>query len=109
LAETCTGIGCHNSDEQAENLDLESPGVEARVAGVPGTAECNNLILADPDDPAGSLMVLKLQPAPPCGQQMPLLVPQDQLFTAHQIACVEEWIASLEASPTTTTGGGMGG
>jgi hypothetical protein len=39
---------------------------------------------------------------------MPLLVPKDQLFSAHQIACVEAWIATLEPSATTTTGGGGG-
>lgn len=112
FAETCTSIGCHNATEMAEDLDLESPGVEERVAGVPGTDTCDNTILADPNDPAGSLLVLKLHPAPPCGSQMPLLVPKDELFTAHQISCVEQWIATLEAGPTTTTtggGGGMGG
>lgn len=112
FAETCADAGCHNASEMAENLDLESPGVEGRLAGVPGTSTCDNIVLADPDDPPQSLIVRKLQPAPPCGSQMPLLVPKDQLYTAHQIACVEAWIATLSASPTTTTtttGGGMGG
>jgi hypothetical protein len=112
--DTCTSVGCHNASEMAEDLDLESPGVEDRVAGVPGTSTCNGIILADPDNPPSSLLVRKLQPAPPCGSQMPLLVPKDQLYTAHQIACVEAWIATLEPSATTTTtttggGGGMGG
>lgn len=112
--ETCTSVGCHNASEMAEDLDLESPGVAARVAGVPGTSTCDGILLADPDDPASSLLVRKLQPAPPCGSQMPLLVPKDQLYTAHQIACVEAWIATLEPSTSTTTtttggGGGMGG
>src|SRR4051812_2866149 len=58
LAGKCGGNGCHGGTVPAQGLDLESPGVAARVVGKPAM-ECTG-ILADPQDPTGSVIYTKL-------------------------------------------------
>ena len=86
---SCGGNGCHGATGSQQGLDLVSPGVESRVIGVqakvcPGT-------LADPDNPAGSLLYTKVLSKPQCGTQMPL----GRLALSDADAeCVLEWIAA---------------
>ncbi|MCC6559107.1 MAG: hypothetical protein IT372_39790 [Polyangiaceae bacterium] len=103
FAQTCLGGGCHSAASKAGDLDLESPELAARVSGAPSTGDCAGRgVLADPADPEGSVLYFKLEPSPPCGSPMP---PSGAPLTEAQLACVREWIASLEA----TGAGGAGG
>ena len=86
---SCGDNGCHGATGAQQGLDLVSPGVEGRVVGVqakvcPGT-------LADPENPAGSLLYTKLLSKPQCGTQMPLARPA---LSDADAECVLEWIAA---------------
>jgi hypothetical protein len=86
---TCGGTACHGTQAPQQDLDLVSPGLASRVVGVPGKG-CS-VLLADPADPEGSLIYLKLLPNPPCGGQMPLARPP---LSRADAACVLAWIAA---------------
>ena len=86
---SCGGTGCHGANGPQQDLDLVSPGVAARVVGVPGTG-CVS-ILADPTNPEASLIYQKLSPTPPCGSPMPLARPA---LSDDDAACVLAWIAA---------------
>ena len=95
---SCGPQGCHGGPNPASKLDLASAGVASRVVGVPGFA-CGS-ILADPQNPTGSLIYSKIAtPVPDCGGRMPLGL--DPLG-ADAIACVAAWIGSLP--PATDAG-----
>lgn len=83
----CGGSGCHGKVGAQQGLDLESPGVAARVVGVRGTT-CVGL-LADPQNPAASLLYSKLLDQPSCGSRMPLARPA---LSAADNDCVRAWI-----------------
>jgi hypothetical protein len=86
---SCGGTSCHGADAPQQDLDLVSPGVADRVVGIAGKG-CA-VTLADPADPEGSLLYLKLAPIPPCGSPMPLARPP---LSQADIACVRAWIAA---------------
>lgn len=86
---SCGGTGCHGSTGAQQDLDLVSPGVAARVVGVPGIG-CS-ATLADPANPEASLIYQKLSPTPPCGSPMPLARPA---LSDEDVACVRAWIAA---------------
>lgn len=86
---SCGGTGCHGATAPQQDLDLVSPGVAARVVGVPGIG-CS-ATLADPADPEASLLYQKLSPTPPCGSPMPLARPA---LSDEDAACVLAWIAA---------------
>jgi hypothetical protein len=91
FAPSCGGNGCHGAMGAQQGLDLESPGVAARVVGV-SAKECS-VTLADPKNPEGSLLYTKLGPNPPCGSQMPIARP---VLSATDVACVKAWIAAQQ-------------
>ncbi len=103
LGSKCGAGPCHGNAAPGGGLDLVSAGVENRLISVPGSANCNGAILANPLDPANSLLHLKLQNAPPCGSRMPFGTP----LTDAEIQCVSDWIGTL--TPTNTGAGGAGG
>jgi hypothetical protein len=86
---SCGGTGCHGATAPQEGLDLVSSGVAARVVGVAGKG-CSGT-LADPSNPANSLLYTKLSTQPPCGAQMPLAQPP---LSDDDATCVLDWIAS---------------
>ena len=88
FAPRCATAGCHDPVSRAAGLDLASPGVAARVIGGRST-RCAGLPLADPFDPDGSLLLLKLVAEPPCGDRMPLRGPA---LSAAEVECVRDWI-----------------
>jgi hypothetical protein len=96
--------GCHSADDMQGMLDLASPDVASRIAGVEGTSNCSNLVLADPGDPGASLLITKLGDNPPCGAQMPF--GGGEKLTQAEIDCVEQYIADL---PSGSSGPGAGG
>ena len=85
----CGGTACHGTNAPQQDLDLVSPGLASRVVGAAGK-ECSGM-LADPADPEGSLIYLKILPNPPCGGQMPLARPP---LGREDVACVRAWIAA---------------
>ncbi len=86
---SCGGTGCHGAVSPQQGLDLVSPGLAARVVGVPGTGCVSTL--ADPANPEASLLYQKLSPSPPCGAPMPLARPA---LSGEDAACVLAWIAA---------------
>jgi hypothetical protein len=82
----CTAAGCHNSKDKTQGLDLQSPGVGARLVGAPAT-EGPGLII-DPSSPPSSVLYTKLTATPPFGARMPLGSKLDDPTTA----CVLAWI-----------------
>ena len=86
---SCGDTGCHGATAPQQGLDLVSAGLTTRVVGVQAKS-CSG-ILADPQNPAGSLLYSKLLTKPKCGSQMPLARPP--LSDADQ-QCVLAWIAA---------------
>jgi hypothetical protein len=86
---SCGGTGCHGATAPQEGLDLVSSGVSSRVVGVSGKG-CTGT-LADPANPANSLLYTKLSTTPPCGSQMPLARAP---LSSSDATCVLNWIAS---------------
>lgn len=103
----CGDSACHDADAPAGTIDLVSPGIGERMAGVAAVSSCAPGILADPDNPTDSVLYVVLTPdtCTVFGQ-----MPQNGTpFTDAELACVEQWIASLTPGTTTSSGGGMGG
>lgn len=86
---SCGDNGCHGATAPQQGLDLVSSGLNARIVGV--QAKTCSGILADPQNPAGSLMYTKLLTRPQCGSQMPLA--REPLSDAD-VACVLAWIST---------------
>lgn len=88
----CAGI-CHAGSSPEADLDLVSPGLEARLIGeLSHTTFCEGRMLIDPDatDPSAHLMIDKLSDRPACGSRMPF---GEEALTASQIECVRRWVA----------------
>lgn len=118
----CQSDGCHELGDAGEQpdggVDLLSPGVAARLVGVPATYPdvpetegCPDPpeLLIDPNNWEASLLWTKLNNTQACGDGMP--IPHAvSAFDETQMACVEDWIKGLIAEPNAGTGGsGMGG
>ena len=92
--ERCVDGPCHGAIEfPAAGLDLETPGVAARIVDAPSNA-CRMAVLVEPGDASGGIFVEKLTDDPPCGLQMPL---GEQKLTHAEIECVREWTAAAAA------------
>jgi hypothetical protein len=116
LASECTASGCHGKVGPQYGLDMQSPGLAARVVGkmsqeMPGT------LLVDPMTPANSDIYAKLTMNAPYGLRMPNNTmagdPQRQadgtfLTSANQM-CVLQWvtmIGSMGGGGSSSSGGG---
>jgi hypothetical protein len=99
----CGTPSCHNATDKQGGLDLVSPGLPARVVGVPATAACGAQPLADPTMAVKSVLYVKLTPDY-CG---PSKMPQGSSLTDTEIDCVRQWIESLP--PAMAGAGGAGG
>lgn len=86
FATTCATAGCHAANEPSAGLDLQSPGVYARLAG---KRDANGGLLVDSVHPAQSTLYEKLKAPPPYGARMPDGKPPLDDAT---IACVLDWI-----------------
>ena len=81
--------GCH--DRSSAILDLVSPGVQARLLDKASTsATCRPRVFIDGNGGA-SLLIDKLDSAPPCGSPMPLI---GMLNTADR-TCLADWVEEL--------------
>lgn len=102
LAAKCGGTGCHGTKNPQNGLDLESPGVAARVVGV-ASKLCPG-ILAKPSDPESSIIYTKLLETNGCNARMPLARPP---LSQKEIDCVKAWIGK-QGSGTSTGSTGSG-
>lgn len=103
LAQKCGTANCHSSAAPAAMLDLQSPGVEARVTDKTG-AQCIGK-LANTSDPENSLLYTKLLDPPGCGLRMPIGAP----LSAEEAICIAQWIETLTPAMGTGGAGGMSG
>jgi len=104
----CGNSGCHNAVNPAAQLDLFSGGVADRVNGVAASSgSCAGKLLADPNNPTGSVLYVKTTTSF-CGvSQMPV----NGLMSAADRECLRTWIAALPptSSSSGSGGGGSGG
>jgi len=71
---TCGGIVCHDpfSGGIGTMLDLSNQDVlPGSLIGLSSSVECGSVPYVDVDQPEQSLLILKLQDEPPCGNRMP--------------------------------------
>jgi hypothetical protein len=105
---SCVATACHNAMDHAFALDLQSPGVAARLVNQPSLEAtepdgCTPLKLIDPNDWSQSYILLKVEespttnpPGPQAGTQMPQ---QGAKLNAAQIACLQGWVEAEAAGP----------
>lgn len=100
LQKNCAGSDCHSPPNPQQGLDLISPDVGARVVDHFASGCSGNL--ADPTDPEGSVLYLKLGDMPPCGERMPKGAAP---LSSDDLLCIRRWITRLQPSNI----GGAGG
>ena len=105
FAQTCASTNCHTSTKPQELLDLQSPGVVARLLNVPAIEE-PTLMLIDPKAPARSYILYKVQlTQPPSGMQMPAswsslgIEQAAPPLSSAQLACLQQWVFAEAAGP----------
>jgi len=100
FATSCGSAGCHDATTKAEALDLASPGVVARLLGVPAVEGTG--LLVSPSAPSQSVVYTKLLATPPFGARMPTDAPLDAATTQ----CVLDWVTNeAEAASSATDSG----
>ena len=87
----CATANCHDRAGHAGGLDLETPGLAARLLNV-RSSMCAGRVLVDPASPAAGYFVEKLSASPRCGGRMPLGAPA---LSAGELTCVRGWLATL--------------
>lgn len=103
LADSCGGAGCHGGDNPSTGLDLESPGVRARLVDQPSITCTQPLV--DPGNPDNSAIYTKLTDPPPCGSRMPFARPE---MYPEDKEILRAWIAGLNGSSCSSGTGGSG-
>ncbi len=102
FAANCEGSTCHNSTIKAYDLDLQSPGVAARLVNQPSLEAfepdgVTPLKLIDPNYPMQSYILLKVElKMPPAGSQMPNL---GAMLSPSLISCLQQWVVAEAAGP----------
>ena len=91
---SCATSACHSTQSQQGNLDLQSTGLPQRL--VNQTAHGGPGLLIDKQNPAQSVLLLKLMNPPPFGFQMPLGAPP---LSPAEIACIQAWVQAAAAAP----------
>jgi len=103
VASTCAIAGCHNTSSAGllgAGLDLTiNATVGSRLIGVKsagkGSSECggnSTPYLVAGVTPATGLLIDKIHPNPPCGEQMPQV---GNKLTSNQQACIVQWATGL--------------
>jgi len=99
--------GCHSAADapSSGDLDLETPGMGARMSGKKAKGGAGLLI--DPANVDKSVLLTKLKAPPPFGARMPF---GSTPLTDDKIKCVRDWIAAQGGSATDagTTDSGAG-
>jgi hypothetical protein len=104
LVPKCGSAGCHTATAPAGKLDLVSPGVAGRLLGVTSAGK-PELLLIDPLNPDGSVLVRSLTPKPPFGVQQPPGAPLDPAA----INCIRAWVRAVIAAGPPAGDAGIGG
>jgi len=103
LATNCAGSVCHGDEEPAAGLDLVSDGVEDRLIGVRGSADCDEQVLIEPGYPDNSLLIEKVSDEnPSCGRTMP---PMGHPLSSFQLECLRQFAIDAEGGPSCETCG----
>lgn len=93
---SCESSLCHNAKDHNYGLDLQSPGVAARLVNQP-SFEIGTLFLIDPNNWMQSYILIKVEEAmPPAGVQMPQMGAK---LTPTQIGCLQQWVEAEAAGP----------
>ena len=94
LKTSCGSAGCHGPGSGVGNWAESLEDAQTFIDSEPVTAGCGSVdaVLIDTENPAESLIIQKVDGAPPCGGAMPIV--GDKL-TDEQISCVQEWMQSL--------------
>jgi len=100
FAPKCATAGCHAGATPQADLDLGSPGVDARLVGVAAT-QCAGKTLVVAGNASASYLVDKLGTKPSCGASMPSGGP---VLDPSDVACISNWIAMIK--PGSVDGGG---
>ena len=94
----CSQAGCHTTTFPQAGLDLQSPGVAARLLAAPMagmnpscTDDLRTAYLTPNSNPATGFLFQKLTSTPPCGVKMPEL----GTWTATDDSCLQEWATAL--------------
>ena len=90
----CTTGACHSASSQQGSLDLQSPGLPARL--VDKRAKGGPGLLIDSAHPDQSVLLTKLTDTPPFQFQMPLGASP---LSADEMACVTAWVQTAAAPP----------
>lgn len=92
IAASCGQGGCHGQGSNLGNF-AESEDIARTFIGRDARLTCaGSGAIIDPENPSGSVLVLKLSDDPPCGNYMP---PSAQFLSADEVACIEDWMGSL--------------
>ena len=95
----CGTASCHGGPSAGAGLDLTSPGLDARLVGV--ASFCDGRLLVDPEKPADSYLLEKLESsAPQCGSMMPY----GSRLDADTLRCVQDWVTSRSAAADASPG-----
>jgi hypothetical protein len=86
----CASASCHGAPALGSGLDLTSASLATRVEGRKGAGACSDKLLIDEDEPARSVIYLRVTGAT-CGVKMPL----GGSLTASEQACVLSWVEGL--------------
>lgn len=114
LKKSCLGFGCHGADApMGGGLDLETPGYEKLLLNVPAWQKRDEEVIdpekcdltelrVDPNDPAKSVLVEKINGTMSCGTRMP-----PTKFPQENIDCLTRWAFCLAGKdPSGASGGG---
>ncbi|HWA70721.1 MAG TPA: hypothetical protein VG937_00230 [Polyangiaceae bacterium] len=111
----CAVAGCHDAVSKTHGMDLSTAeNIRAMWVNQRGFDHCTGLDTPRviPGNPAGSLVMTKIEAASVCSLGQPMPPPPKPLLTADQIAVIRAWIAggALSDTPAPTDGGsGDGG
>lgn len=83
---SCGGVGCHEDPGAANNLDLVSPGVAARIRATTSTCQAK---------PMATFILEKVKPMPGCGLVMPLGALDTELLNAFELSCLQDYLAKV--------------
>ena len=90
IATRCGDARCHGSGLLANGLDLTSRALGARVRGRNGTGLCSDARLIDPEDPARSVLYLRVA-GDSCGDRMPL----GEALSEAEVSCLLSGVREL--------------
>jgi hypothetical protein len=107
----CAVAGCHDAVSKTHNMDLSTiDKIVSAWIGVPGFDHCTGLdtLRVIPGDPAGSLVVMKIEGVAVCLQSNRMPLPPRDALTAEQIDVIRTWIAAGAPTHPPPSDGGEG-